>query len=62
MGTESFIKVFYTAVRNHVARERDRREGEEGTWCLKEMSELREVTKKATLKGFVPASRAPRQS
>lgn len=30
MGTESFIKVFYTAVRNHIVRERDKREGEEG--------------------------------
>lgn len=41
--------------------ERNKREGEEGTWCLKGRSELRKVTEEAPLKGFVPALRSLRQ-
>lgn len=60
MGTE-FPKGTYMAVRNRENGNRDKREEEDGTWCLKERSELRRVTEEAPLKGFVPALRTLRQ-
>ena len=65
-GNRELYKGIYTAVRNH--RDRNKREGEEGTWCLKEWVRAERGDREGTSEGFCPCSegtppvlRTPRQ-